>query len=70
MAEMRIIVTGENDRWDAWFEDRPEQTFSGLSPAGAVEHLWSAELRDRKMKRIAAMLKLRPQTDRWRRSGF
>lgn len=46
-SEVRIIVAEHFGHWNAWFEDRPQETFGGDTPGTAVEWLWEAELNNR-----------------------
>jgi hypothetical protein len=65
----RIIVAEAHGHWNAWFEDRPFETFGGDTPGTAVERPWEAELNNRKARQAASGPKSRPAGDRWRR-GF
>lgn len=47
LIERRIIVAESQGHWNAWFEDRPFETFGGDTPGTAVERLWEAELNNR-----------------------
>ncbi|QDT57019.1 hypothetical protein Pan44_50840 [Caulifigura coniformis] len=51
MTEPRIIVAESHGHWNAWFEDRPFETFGGDTPGTAVERLWEAELNNRAVAR-------------------
>lgn len=48
MAQLpRIIVErSPHGHWDAWFDGRPQETWSGDSPGTAVDRLWAAMLND------------------------
>ena len=53
MPESRIIVEERHGHWNAWFEDRPFETFGGDTPGTAVERLWEAELNNRAANKSA-----------------
>lgn len=51
--EFRIIVEERHGHWNAWFENRPHETFGGDTLGNAVERLWETELNNRELKRNA-----------------
>jgi hypothetical protein len=53
--EPRIIVAETHGHWNAWFEDRPQETFGGDTPGTAVERLWEAELNNRAARKSVAL---------------
>ncbi|OAI52410.1 hypothetical protein AYO47_06235 [Planctomyces sp. SCGC AG-212-M04] len=69
MSEPRIIVAEAHGHWNAWFEDRPYETFGGDMPGTAVERLWANDRENRIAKRRAVASQYRPQTPRWRIGG-
>lgn len=45
----RIVVEqSPHGHWDAWFADRPFETWGGDSPGTAVDRLWSVWLNNPK----------------------
>jgi hypothetical protein len=58
----RIVVEERHGHWNAWFDDRPQETFGGDTPGTAVERLWEAELNNREARNSAGRI-VRPKSD-------
>ena len=69
MTEPRIIVAEAYGHWNAWFEDRPQETFGGDTPGTAVERLWEANLNNRRARQISVLFSESDDPNRWLPDG-